>query len=78
MRLVLDVCDQVEQFSLFCPGRNFRRIIVQAVSMLGVTNTVDNAEITDDETNMQSILDLIHESGFEFGMEDNLGNDWFV
>lgn len=81
LRLALEVCSGIENFSLFCPGHDYRKIIMRAASLLGVTDQHGEDEVTEAEADMQSILDLIQESGFEwpeslYGMGDHINIEW--
>ncbi|THW27278.1 hypothetical protein D6D23_02953 [Aureobasidium pullulans] len=81
LRLALEVCSGIECFSSFCPGHDYRKIITRAASLLGVKDQIGKDYTTEAGADMQSILDLIHESGFEWpedlcGMESNLDINW--
>jgi hypothetical protein len=79
--LALEVCSGIENFSAFCPGHEYRKIVMRASSLLGVTNQGRGEDVTEAEADMQSVLDLIHESGFEwpeslYGMSDDINLEW--
>jgi hypothetical protein len=81
LRLALEVCSGIENFSAFCPGHEYRKIVMRASSLLGVTDQGSGDDTTEAEADMQSVLDLIHESGFEwpeslYGMSDNINLEW--
>lgn len=66
---------------IFCPGRDFRRIIENAASLVGVTNQEIGDDSVATDAAMQSILDLIHDSGLEwpeslYSLDNNTNNDW--
>ncbi|KEQ99280.1 hypothetical protein AUEXF2481DRAFT_36596 [Aureobasidium subglaciale EXF-2481] len=79
--LSLEVCHAMESFSSYCLCHDFRKIIINAASMLGVTSPDNRTETAGPQADMQSMLGLIHESGFEWpgGLFDftNTANvDW--
>jgi hypothetical protein len=79
--LALEICSGIEGFSSFCPGHEYRKIIIRAASLLGVTDQHGGDDATETEADIQSILDLIHESGFEwpenlYGMRDDTEIEW--
>jgi hypothetical protein len=81
LRLALEVCRGIERFPSFCPGHEYRKIIIRAASLLGVTDKGCGDDVAEAEADMQSILDLIHESGFEwpeslYGMRDDNNSEW--
>ena len=56
---------------------------MRAAHLIGVTNRNSGDDATDAGPDMQSILDLIHESGFEwpeslYGMNGDMNNEWNI
>jgi hypothetical protein len=54
---------------------------MRAASLLGVTDQDGGNNVTETEADVQSIFDLIHESGFDwpqslYGMEDDINIEW--
>lgn len=81
LRLALEVCSGIERFSPFCPGHDYRKIIMRAASLVGVTDQNGGDDAIEAGADMLSIFDLIHESGFEwpeslYGMENDINIEW--
>ncbi|KAI4735798.1 hypothetical protein E4T50_13697 [Aureobasidium sp. EXF-12298] len=81
LRLALEVCSGIERFSPHCPGHDYRKIIMRAASLLGVTDQNGGDDAIEAGADMLSIFDLIHESGFEwpeslYGMENDINIEW--
>ncbi|KAI5245765.1 hypothetical protein E4T47_03696 [Aureobasidium subglaciale] len=79
--LSLEVCHAMKSFSSHCLCHDFRKIIINAASMLGVTSPDNRTETAGLEADMQTMLGLIHESGFEwpgglFDFTDTANIDW--
>ena len=81
LRLALEVCTGIEGFSSYSPGHDYSKIIMRAAHLVGVTDRNSGDDATDVGPDMQSILGLIHESGFEwpeslYGMDGNMNIEW--
>lgn len=81
LRLALEVCTGIKSFSSYSPGHDYSKIIMRAAHLVGVTDQNSGDDATDAGPDMQSILDLIHESGFEwpgslYGTDGDMNIEW--